>query len=279
MINIGEIVLDFYSNTLNLPESLSSILVYVTSVVFIVILAIITIKVIRVVIFKGFQVEKNGARALTVARLSSSITRYVVWFVAILLILGVFSVDITPFIASAGVIGIAFGFGAQNLVQDFISGFFIIFEGSFVVGDVVEIDGFKGNVLSLGLRTTIIENWKGEQKIITNGNIGSMINFSKNDSIAIIEFGVGYDTDLHKFKELIIPFLEETEKKYNQIVETPKYLGVTKLDDSSINMMIIAKTNSMQHFQVERDMRTDLVAYLNKNDIEIPFPQVVVHNA
>jgi small conductance mechanosensitive channel len=279
MINIGELVHDFYSNTLKLPDNISSILVYVTSVVFIVLMALVTIRIVKLIIFKGFKVESNGARALTVARLSSSITRYVVWFVAILLILGVFSVDITPFIASAGVIGIAFGFGAQKLVQDFISGFFIIFEGSFVVGDVVEIDGFKGSVLSLGLKTTVIENWKGERKIISNGNIGSIINFSENDSLAIIEFGVGYETDLMKFKKIIVPFLEVTKKKYSEIVELPKYLGVTKLDDSSINMMIICKTGSMQHFQVERDVRADLVIYLNKNEIEIPFPQVVVHNA
>ncbi len=119
----------------------------------------------------------------------------------------------------------------------------------------------------------------GERKIINNGNISSLINFSKNDSTAIIDFGVGYDTDLDKLNKLMSIFVEDMKQKYEVIVETPQFLGVTELADSSINMRMIAKTETMQHFGVERGIRKDLVEVLLKNDIEIPFPQVVVHNA
>jgi small conductance mechanosensitive channel len=279
MSSIGDLLFEFLSETININTYISQLIIKVTVVILWIVIGLILIKVTKKIIFKVMRVDKNNARSITVAKLLSSISKYVIWFIVVLMILGELNVNVTPFIASAGVIGLAVGFGAQELVKDFISGFFIIFEDAFNVGDIVEIDGFKGSVLSLGLRITIIENWRGERKIISNGNLGSIINFSKNNSIAVIDFGVGYDTNLAKLNKLLDPFLKELEKKYDEIIETPQFLGVTKLADSSINMMIIAKTNSMKHLQVERDIRKDLVEYFNKHNIEIPFPQMVIHNA
>ncbi|AIO18190.1 putative MscS family protein YkuT [Candidatus Izimaplasma bacterium HR1] len=281
MNSIGDTILEFLTNPTgwNINDILAQVIVTSAMIVLWIIAGIILLRVLKIVIYKSMRVEKNGARALTVSKLLNSIVKYVVWFIIILLILGELNVNITPFIASAGVVGLAIGFGAQEIVRDFISGFFIIFEGSFDVGDVVEVDGFKGTVLSLGLRTTIIENWLGERKIINNGKIGSIINCSKNDSIAIIDFGVGYDTDLNELNKVMASFVEELESRHEVIVETPQFLGVTELADSSINMRMIAKTKAMQHFQVERDIRKELVEVLVKNNIDIPFPQVVVHNA
>ena len=279
MSSLGELLHSFFVDKIGMSVELSNLIVIAISVTLIIIIGITAMKIIKVVIFKTLQVKKNGAKALTIAKLLSSISRYLIWFIIALLVLEELNVNITPFLASAGVLGLAIGFGAQELVKDVISGFFIIFESSFIVGDLVEIDGFKGNVLSLGLRTTVIENWRSERKTISNGRIGSIINFSKNDNLAVIEFGVGYGTDLEKFKVDIMTFLENTEKKYEDVIELPKYLGVTKLADSSINMTIICKTKTMKHFHIERDIRADLVVYLHKNNIEIPFPQMVVHNA
>ena len=225
------------------------------------------------------RVKKSGPRAVTLSKLLISVSRYFIWFIISLMILTELSVDVTPFIASAGVVGLAIGFGAQEIVRDFISGFFIIFEGAFNVGDIIEVGGFKGTVLTLGLRTTVIENWVGERKIINNGNIDNIINFSRNNSIAIIDFGVSYNTDLNALKECMAEFVVLEQSKYEDIIETPTFLGVTKLDDSSINMRIIAKTQTMKHFAVERGIRMDLVQFLNEHNIEIPFPQIVVHNA
>lgn len=266
-------------NGLNLSTVLSEAILTIVMIVVWIIVGILASNIVRVIVFRTMKVSKQEARALTVAKLLSSIMRYVIWFIVVLMILGELNIDITPFIASAGVIGLAIGFGAQEIVRDFISGFFIIFEGSFNVGDVVEIEGFKGNVKSLGLRTTIIENWLGEQKIINNGKIGSIINYSNNDSIAIIDFGVSYDTDLSSINELMEHFVSDTMKKYDVIIEVPQFLGVIELAESSINMRMLVKTKAMQHFQVERDVRRDLVEVLLKNKVEIPFPQVVVHNA
>jgi len=120
---------------------------------------------------------------------------------------------------------------------------------------------------------------KFEIKILNNGDIKSITNFSKSTSIAIIEFGVSYNTDLLKLQELMSSFIQEIYSKYDNIVEAPIFLGVTELADSSINMRLIAKTKTLQHYQVERDVRKDLIIYFNNNNIEIPFPQLVLHNA
>lgn len=281
MSNLGETLYNIMVDPtgLDMNEALAQISITLVTIVIWIIVGIFATKIIKVIIFKSMRVNKNEARALTVAKLLNSIVKYVVWFIVALMILGVLNINITPFIASAGVIGLAVGFGAQEIVEDFISGFFIIFEGSFNVGEIVEIDGFKGAVLSLGLRTTIIENWLGEQKIITNGNISSMINYSRNDTIAIIDFGVGYDTDLNKLNTYMLEFVKAVEEKHDVVTETPQFLGVMELADSSINLRMIVKTETMKHFQVERDVRKELVEMLLSKNIEIPFPQVVVHNA
>lgn len=279
MNGLGEIIYTFLNETLQLGANLSDLILIVVNVALWILIGIVTNRISKFVIFKILRVKKKGPKALTVANLLRSLVRYLVWFIVLMVVLSNLGVDLTPFIASAGVVGLAIGFGAQEIVRDFMSGFFIIFDSEFEVGEVVEVNGFKGTVLTIGLRTTVIENWKGERLIVNNGNIGSLINFSRNNSIAIVDFGVAYDTDLMRLTELMPAFLEETNNKYENITEWPSFLGVTELADSSINMRIIAKTKAMQHFQVERDIRRDLVIYLNKHDIEIPFPQVVVHNA
>lgn len=280
MLDLSQVISEFINDTWpSINQELTTIIILAVMIVFWILVGVGLSKVIKFLIFQSLKVKKNPARAETIARLLSSISRYVIWFIIIMIILGELDIDITPFIASAGVVGLAVGFGAQEIVRDFISGFFIIFDGEFNVGDVVESDGFKGNVKTIGLRTTILVNWKGETKIINNGNLGNIINYSTNSSIAVVDFGVAYDTDLHKLYDLMPKLLENIEKAYSDIIELPKFLGVTELADSSINMRIIAKTNTMTHFQVERDIRRDIVVYFNNNDIEIPFPQVVLHNA
>ena len=255
------------------------LIVMAANIVVWILIALIVNRISKAVIYKILRVEKKGARALTIAKLLNSVVKYVIWFVVIMVILSSLGVDLTPFIASAGVVGLAIGFGAQEIVKDFISGFFIIFDGEFEVGEIIEVDGFKGAVLTIGLRTTVIENWMGQRKIINNGAIEKIINFSRNNSLAIVDFGVAYETDLLKVSDIMPAFLEEIKEKYEVITEMPSFLGIIELADSSINMRIIAKTETMKHFQVERDIRKDVVLYFREHDIEIPFPQVVVHNA
>jgi small conductance mechanosensitive channel len=257
---------------------LASAIIAIVAVVLWVIIGIVFIKISKLVVFRIMRPDKHGVRALTIAKLLSNIVKYLIWFVVVIISLTELSIDITPFIASAGVVGLAIGFGAQEIVKDFITGFFIIFDQSFDVGDIIEVDGFKGTVQELGLRITRIRNWKGELKIINNGDIQTLINYSKADSIAIVDFGVAYETDLLKLQDLMEPLLDQIKNSYEDITDSPSFLGVTELADSSINLRVIAKTKPMQHFAVERGIRKDIVVYFKEHGIEIPFPQIVVHN-
>ena len=264
--------------SLNVQLELSNLIISAVVVILWIIIGLISINVVREILFKVFKIRDRGPRSLTIGKLISSISKYAIWFVVTMIIFSELEIDVTAFIASAGVLGLAIGFGAQSIVKDFISGFFIIFEESFNVGDVIEIDSFKGTVLDLGFRTTKLKDWKGDIKIVRNGDINSLINFSKAESTAIIDFGVSYNTDLNVFKVKMEVFIESIKGKYIVVIEPPKFVGITQLDDSSINMRIIAKTNPNQQYQVERDIRGDLVLFFKENDIEIPFPQLVIHN-
>jgi len=263
---------------INVPLELANLIISALVVILWIIIGLISIFVVREILFKVFKIRDRGPRSLTIGKLISSISKYAIWFVVTMIIFSELEIDVTAFIASAGVLGLAIGFGAQSIVKDFISGFFIIFEESFNVGDVIEIDSFKGTVLDLGFRTTKLKDWKGDIKIVRNGDINSLINFSKAESTAIIDFGVSYNTDLNVFKVKMEVFIESIKGKYIVVIEPPKFVGITQLDDSSINMRIIAKTNPNQQYQVERDIRGDLVLFFKENDIEIPFPQLVIHN-
>lgn len=278
MSELGNLVFNFINNISGISDNLATALTFLIVTTAWIIVGIIIISVVKYVLKKLFKIRKGDNRTLTIGKLINSITKYTVSFIILLIILSELGVDIAPLIASAGVLGLAIGFGAQSIVKDFISGFFIIFENSFNVGDVVQINGFKGQVTILGLRTTRLLNWKGEVKIITNGDINEIINFSKSFSVAVVEFSVSYDSDLEEVKNIIIPFLDKLSDKYSQIIEKPSFSGVTSLGDSGIVLRITSKTISNNHYQLERDIRKEVVELLKLNNIEIPFPQIVVHN-
>lgn len=277
MTGIKEILYELLID-INFSEVLANGIIIILSIVIWILIGIFAQFMVKYILYRVLKLKIKEARALTIGKLTSSVSRYFIWFIIGMIILGELNVDVTPFIASAGVIGLAIGFGAQEIVKDFISGFFIIFEESFNVGDTVEVDGFKGEVISLGLRTTLIKNWKDDIKIINNGNIKSIINYSKEDSLAIVIFGVSYDTDLVKFQELMAVFVQDSYSKYEEIIETPAFSGITELGDSCINMRLTAKTKVLGHYSIERDLRRDLVIFLSENNIEIPFPQLVIHD-
>ncbi|MFW6318818.1 MAG: mechanosensitive ion channel family protein, partial [Bacillota bacterium] len=128
----------------------------------------------------------------------------------------------------------------------------------------------------MNLRVTHVKDWLGSLLIINNGQINKLINWSRNNATAVVDFGVAYETDLEKFNTIIPKFVDELASRYEIITEPASFLGVTELADSSINMRIIAKTKPGDQFGLERKIRHDLVVYLAKHGIEIPFPQVVV---
>lgn len=238
------------------------------------------LKVVNILVKKA--ISKPGAmqkRITTIMKLVKSIITYTVDIVAVIVILSLWGVNVLPALAGLGIMGLVIGLGAQSLIKDFISGFFIIFEHHFDVGDIVEINGFKGEVIDIGLKTTRIKNWKQDIKIIANGTINDLLNYSKSESVAIIKFGIAYKEDIQKTIDLLNQELPKFKDKYPEIIENPTVLGVSDLADSSVNITVICKTMTEKHYGIERAIRQGIKEILDQNNIEIPFPQMVLHKA
>jgi moderate conductance mechanosensitive channel len=208
-------------------------------------------------------------KSQTIYKLLLNIGRYVTWFIAALIILETLNVQTAPILASAGVLGIAVGFGAQSIVMDMIAGFFILFEETFLVGEVIEVQGFRGEVIEIGLRTTKIKSWDGTLKVFTNGDIKAVSNFSRFHSVAQVEFQVSYETNLSTLSKVLEPFL--TAYTHEQLIEPPTFIGVTNLTDSGITCMITCACKPNSHFGVTRDIRSKLKTHLDQSGIQIPY--------
>ncbi|MFW5864924.1 MAG: mechanosensitive ion channel family protein, partial [Candidatus Izemoplasmataceae bacterium] len=147
--------------------------------------------------------RKGDKRGKTLGSLVSSTLNVVIWFIIIMIVLDYFGIDTTPILASAGVLGLAIGFGAQSLVKDVVSGFFIILDNVFNIDENIEVNGFKGKVIHMNLRVTQVKNYMGSILVINNGQINSLINWSRENNVALVDFGVDYDTDLSKLQTLM----------------------------------------------------------------------------
>ncbi|MGH7584770.1 MAG: mechanosensitive ion channel family protein [Gemmatimonadales bacterium] len=222
------------------------------------------------------RLEKRGQ---TLAQLLRSVGRLVVLVITTLMILGLF-VNIGPLLAGAGVVGLAVSFGAQSLVKDFLSGFFILFEDQFGVGDVVEINGKSGAVERMTLRIVQLRSLDGTVHTIPNGEIKAVSNLTRGWSRAVIEVGVAYDTDLDRALEVLRDVgrqLAADEAWRIQLDGEPEVLGVEGLGENALTLRIVARTRPGQQWAVARELRRRIKLRFDREDIEIPFPQRTMH--
>ncbi|WP_442597254.1 mechanosensitive ion channel family protein [Neobacillus sp. D3-1R] len=253
-------------------------------IVAILILASIVIRIGKIAIHNIFKVRNRAPirtserRENTLEKLLDNILTYVISFMAFLMILSTLTIDVKALLAGAGIVGLAVGFGAQSLVKDIISGFFIIFEDQFSVGDFVRIGQFEGTVDEIGLRTTKLKTWTGEVHILPNGSIIEVTNFSLNNSMAVLDISIAYESDIVRAEEVIQQFLETLPEKYEDIVSPPQLLGIQMLGPSDVILRIAAETKPMRHFGITRMLRKDLKLLLDEHGIEIPFPRMVMYS-
>ncbi|PAT02547.1 hypothetical protein CI105_00915 [Candidatus Izimaplasma bacterium ZiA1] len=265
---------DVFINSLNVNEQLTNFIVVIIMIVLILFVSFLIVRISSYTV-KKILLKQTNNRTITLVKHIQSILKYVIYFVVIMIVLSELGINITPIIASAGVFGLAIGFGAQSIVKDFISGFFIIFENQFTLGDVIEVDGFKGEVIEFGLRSTKIKNWKGQIKIISNGDIKKLINFSREFSVGIVDISVAYETDMQLLENSLYNFIEKYETN-EDIVEKVSYLGVVEMQDSGVLVRLIFKSKPNVHFKYERKLRSDLLTFFKDQKIDIPYPHVIV---
>lgn len=243
-----------------------------------------TIRIGKGLIERLFNQKRNGPfqiserREETLKKLTQNILTYIVYFTAFTMILGTLSIEVAPLLASAGVAGLAIGFGAQNLVKDIISGFFIIFEDQFGVGDYVSFAGIEGTVEEIGLRTTKVKSWTGEQQVIPNGNITQVTNYSVHNGLAIVDINIPYENDIALAEEIIEKVLIELPNKYEAIVNTPVIHGVQKLELSHVVIRVIAETLPVYQWYGARAIRREVKEHLYKEGIDIPSPRLVMYS-
>lgn len=222
--------------------------------------------------------DTGGRRAQTLEILLHSAITYLVFFLACLMILQVFNVNTSAILASAGILGLAVGFGAQSLVKDVISGFFILFEDQFSVGDYVKIDALEGTVEEIGLRTCKIRQWTGELNIIPNGGITRVTNYTRGPMLAVVTVALAYEEDIDEAIRVLNEECEAAYREVEAIIDVPKVLGVNELGSSSVNILIIAPSLPAQHWAVQRELRKRFKYALDRAGIEIPYPKQVVYH-
>lgn len=221
------------------------------------------------------KIPMNENKKRTLTGLLKSIVRYVTYFVVIINLLQLMGIDTKSLLTAAGIGGLAVGFGAQNLVKDVISGFFIIFEDQYSIGDYVEAAGVAGTVEDLGIRSTRLRDFGGQLHIIPNGEITRVTNHSRGPMRALVDISIAYEEDIDAALAVLEDVCKEIRNKREDILEGPSVLGVTKLGPSEVVVTILAKTVPMQQWSVEREIRKAAKVRLEKEGIEIPYPRVV----
>ncbi|MFA6667050.1 MAG: mechanosensitive ion channel family protein [Bacilli bacterium] len=218
----------------------------------------------------------KSKRANTIVKLLNSFIKYAAVIIMILVILGAWGVNTSTLLASAGILALVVGLGAQPLIADIISGLFIVFETDYEVGDIIVVDDFRGVVQEIGLRNTKLVDDCGNIKVINNSKIGTIVNMTKDYSLAICDIPIDYEEDLKRVEKIINDNLVRIQQNVPELVEVPKYFGVQELADSGINLRVVGRCKEEDRFRAVRHMNRELFLIFNENNVNVPFNQIVV---
>ena len=217
-------------------------------------------------------------RARTVCSLTRSILSYAAVLLSVYFGLRALGVDVTASLASVGVVTLIIGFGAQSLIEDVLTGIFLIAEGRYNVGDILVLDDFRGKVVDISVRTTTIEDAGGNHKIINNSEIRNFQNRSQKTSLAVSTVSVGYDADLRAVEAVIADALPAMfEENRAVFLDVPQYIGVEELGESSVVLKFIVSATEENVFAARRALNRSLKLLFDEKGIDIPYPQLTVH--
>ncbi|MEA1874341.1 MAG: mechanosensitive ion channel family protein [Bacteroidota bacterium] len=226
---------------------------------------------------ENLEIEK---RANTLIGILNSVLKAIIWLIAIMILLSKFGVDIGPILASAGILGLAVGFGAQELVRDVISGFFILLEDQVRTGDIAIINGTAGKVEEIALRTITLRDLAGVVHITQNGKIDSLSNMTKEWSAIVLEIGVAYKEDIENVSKIMVAVAEDlrNDSEYgDKILEPINIFGLDKFADSALVIKARIITKPAEQWSVGRAYRARLKKAFDAQNIEIPFPHTTLY--
>lgn len=260
------------------------ILETIIDIIFIFILAKLAISVGKYLIkssIRGYlrKSKKADERKMnTIMTVFKSVWRYLIWFFAAAAIIDRLGLGITAgsILATAGIGGLAVGFGAQNLVKDVISGCFLLFENQIAVGDFVTIADKTGTIEEIQLRITKVRAFSGELYIIPNGQIDVVTNLSRGTNTALVDVPIAYEQDVAEALRVIEKALADFAAGSELLAGEPQVVGPVGFGDSAIMLKLICPCKTMQHFAVERQLRRLILDTFAANNIEIPYNRLVI---
>lgn len=217
-------------------------------------------------------------RIKTINSLIINIIKYTIGILVILAILSAFGVNVKSILAGLGIGTALVGLAFQDLAKDIIAGFSIITEGEYEVGDTIEVDNFMGEVVFIGLRTTRIRNYKGATKVIANHYMDNIINYSANNSLAIVDVGIAYEENQEQVEKVFEKLFKRLNGNIPDAVKDLELWGVNELSNSSVVYRVVVETHPTKHFAVERFLRKEIKKEFDAAKIKIPYQQIEVHN-
>jgi small conductance mechanosensitive channel len=222
--------------------------------------------------------ERRRQRAATIGSVLKSMSTFLIYGLAFVLILGELGINLGPIIASAGVVGVAIGFGAQNLVRDFISGMFMMLEDQYGVGDVVDLGGATGTVEAVGLRITTLRDLKGTVWYVRNGEVLRVGNSSQGFAVAVVDVPLSYSADVDRANALLAKAATaaaESDELSTMVLEPPEVLGVESVTPEGIQLRLTVKVRPGKQWTVQRALRARIMASLEEEGFEPPLGRFV----
>ncbi len=249
-----------------------------------ILLGIIIYNIIKNIINKLPRFSKKALkpaqaqRVKTIRVLLLNIIKYIIVILVLLAILSVFGINVKSILAGLGIGTAILGLAFQDMAKDLIAGIGIITEGTYDVGDTIEVEGFMGEVTALGLKTTQIKNYKGAVKIVSNRYMDNIINYSINNSLAQVDVSVAYEHNAEEVEEVLNNLIKDLSGKIEFATKDIEVWGVELLSESSVVYRLVLECEPNKQFAVQRQLRREIKKAFDKAKIKIPYNQIEVHN-
>ena len=226
----------------------------------------------RILVYRKWKTVLDERKANTMFSLLQSVIFYLFTFTVLIHILqNLFNIDTAALLASAGILGVALGFGAQSLVKDVIGGFFIIFEDQYAVGEYVKIGEFIGTIEFIGIRATRIRAWSGELHIIPNGSINAATNYSRGKNVAKVEVQMPYGEDLERAMNVMRTVCANVPEEFGEVmIEAPVVQGITQFGERNVVLRVVAFTKPTEQWALERELRRQIHKALVDEGLRLP---------
>ena len=259
-------------------EDLKTVGIEFSTILKVIVMAAAVIAVVSLITMLLSLPNPKNHRTRSLLSIVSSMLKYIAGIVILCWGLSIIGVNVSTIVASVGIIALIVGFSAESLIADVVTGAFMIFENQYNVGDIVEVDGFRGKVTNIGIRTTSITDTGDNVKVINNSAMRNILNRSDKLSRSVCDISIPYETDIEELEKQIPGLVQLMYENHKDVMQdVPKYLGIQQLADSSIVLRFVVNVNEKDIFSCTRIMNHDLLLGFRKLGIECPLPQVDVH--